>query len=125
MTETKWTVGQRAVINRREIVTVERVTPGGKARAGGRLFDASGMEIAGGLIRSRLEPLTPEVEAAMALGKRAQIATDAAWDAVNIAARFVRINLSTWGNRIPEAADVDKAERLAAAINAILQEEPV
>ena len=66
-------VGQRAVINRAKVVTIEKVTRSGRIIADGRTFEADGVErVSGGTFgqRFRLEALTPEIEAAMALFRR-------------------------------------------------------
>lgn len=120
-----WQVGQQAVISRQTIVTIERVTPAGRVIAGGRTFDANGKERTGGdpYRRARLEPLTPEIQAGMDLVVRGQKAGAAADAAFTSADRWLRRALSTWDRRIPEAADVEKAERLIAAIQSVMEGE--
>jgi hypothetical protein len=120
--EMTWTVGQRAVINRNTVVTVDRVTPTGRPVVGNRTFDVNGIERVKGnpWRRPILEPLTAEIEAEMDLARRADRASEAVHDALEVADRWVRDNLSAWNNTSPNVADVDRAERLAAAIRAVM-----
>jgi hypothetical protein len=115
---TPWLPGQRAIIDRRTVVTIDRVTPSGRAVVGDRTFHASGHRIRGGGL---LEPLTPEIEAELALVERGNEATRDAWRELTLAEKWLRLNFSSWGGRIPEAADVDRAERLAAAIRQVME----
>ena len=57
----KWYVGQECAINCSRIVTVEKVTPTGKPRADGTLWDVRGYRSAGRFRSDRLEPLTDEI----------------------------------------------------------------
>lgn len=113
---TTFTPGQRAVIDRTKIVTVERVTPTGRVTAGGRKFDSSGWE-SGNIPfrgRCRLYPLTPEIEAEMALiarGSRVHSEVSKASDALQI---WLRNSIS--GHPVPSLADVEKAERIVATL---------
>jgi hypothetical protein len=121
---TTWTIGQRCVINRDRIVTVERITPSGRVVADGRLFNADGTERrpTGRLRRDRLEPLTPEIEAEVALRERAQ---DAYTEADKEVARAVKWmdSLFGWGRYKDRSADeVAKVETLAAAIRSVLED---
>jgi hypothetical protein len=117
-----WHIGQRCVINRDRIVTVERITPSGRVVADGYLFNADGVERrpTGRSRRDRLEPLTPEIEAEMALRKRAQDAYTESDRGVERAVKWVN-NLFGWGRYKDRSADeVAKAEALAAAIRSVL-----
>jgi hypothetical protein len=113
-----WTPGQQAVINRQTVVTIDRVTPAGRAVANGRTFDVDGRERVAGdpYKRPKLEPLTPEIQAEMALVKHGRIASGALYSAIHNADCWQRKAFSTWGYRVPDIDDVDRAERLAAAI---------
>jgi regulator of protease activity HflC (stomatin/prohibitin superfamily) len=124
--EPKWHVGQRAIIDRRIFVTIEQVTPAGRAIAAGRTFDVNGIERSGrrSIRRSKLEPLTAEIEAEIALKKRALEARGAAQDALDVADKWVRRALSAWNATAPSADDVDRAERLAAAIRSAMAAPP-
>lgn len=123
---TIWHVGQRATINRQTIVTIERVTPAGRPIANGRTFNADGTERLGDPFRrSRLEPLTPEIQAEMDLVKRGQKASHDAFAAVEAADKWLRQALGSWGRKVPEAADVEKVEKLAAAIRHLMEDENV
>jgi hypothetical protein len=122
-----WHVGQTAIINRTRIVTVERVTPSGRVIAAGRTFGSDGMERTGGEYRSRanLEPLTPEIQAEMELADRGRKASGDAHAALQSAEKWLCRALSSWGGGVPEAENVEKAERLAAAIGQIMDAEAV
>lgn len=123
---TEWNVGQTAIINRQQIVTVERVTSSGRAVAGGRTFDVDGTERAGGdrFRRARLEPLTPEIQAEIDLVDRGRKASNKAAAAVSAAEKWLQQSFGSWGRRVPEAEDVEMAERLAAAIGSIMGIQP-
>jgi len=120
---TAWAVGQRATINRSTVVTVERVTPSGRAVVtGGRTFEPAGRERSGASYyqRARLEPLTDEIQAELDLVARARGISPIAAKAIEDADRWLRGALGTWGNRVPGIENVDRAERLAAAIREAL-----
>lgn len=113
----EWTPGQKAVIGRRTIVTIDRVTPSGRVIVGDRTFNPDGIERG---VRDfvRLEPFTAEIEAEIDLverGRKAAAAIDNAEDAIRRMGRLA----SPWGNRTPDAADVEQAERLANAIQEV------
>lgn len=125
MTDPQWTPGQRAVIDRREIVTIERVTRGGKAVVGSRQFRPNGSEVSSSLRSAQLDPLTPEIEAEMALAKKGSAATEKLRAVLNSAAQWCRSNMSHyngWHYVCPTPADISRAERLTVAIQAILGE---
>jgi hypothetical protein len=119
---TAWHPGQRAVIDRRQVVTIDRVTPSGRAVVGCRTFNEDGTERAAGdsIRRSRLELLTPEIEAKMALIERWDAAQAPAFRAADDAERFMRQTFQRWGRRTPKPEDLDRAERLTAAIRTVL-----
>jgi hypothetical protein len=123
MSDVGWKVGQRAVISRTTVVTIERVTPTGRVTAGGRKFGAGGWEaVKSGSWRvpPRLELLTPEIEAEMSLVVRGRAARLAAHAVLDDAYDWLRTVLDTWNGSVPDAEDVDKAERLAAAIQGVM-----
>lgn len=117
-----WEPGQRAVINRQHIVTIERVTPSGRAIVEKRTFECDGQERTNGspYRRSKLEPLTSEISAEMELAERGKVATDAAYQALTDTDYWLQEIVSSWG-RVPEAADVEKVERLVSAIREAMQ----
>lgn len=122
--ETPWNVGQRVVIGRDTVATVARVTPGGRAIVNGRTFKATGWEYGGGYSGSRLEPLTPSIEAELNLIKTRWGAQQAVSKAIADTERWSRRKFSAWNRFVPEAADIDKAERLIAAIREIIGDSP-
>ena len=116
-----WTVGQKAVINRTDIVVIDRVTPAGRAIVKNRTFDTDGNERPKRKsYAEKLEPLTPELKAEMDLGRRGLAAEMAAYGAIGQAQTWLQRTLSLWNRPVPNAADVDKAERLTAAIKQII-----
>lgn len=127
MTNAEFKPGQRAVISRVQIVSVDRVTPSGRVIVGDRTFNPDGYERAGGsrYHAARLEPLTPEIESEIQLVKRGAEASNAAAKAIASADAWLRRSFSVWGRhrRVPDAADVEKAERLIAAIKQAIGEE--
>ena len=120
-----WTVGQKAVINRTDIVVIEHVTPTGHAIVKNRTFDTDGNERPKrNSYPDKLEPLTPELESEMDLGRRGLAAEMAAYGAIGQVQTWLQRTLSLWNRRVPDAADVDKAERLTAAIKQIIENVP-
>lgn len=114
-----WTVGQKAVIGRVTIVTIDRVTATGRAIVGGRRsFNPDGSERTSSWNRSKLEPMTPEIQAEMDLVTRGRDAANDVYTAITTAERWSRDTLRMRGT--PDVADVEKAERLTAAIRAVL-----
>lgn len=116
--KTQWKAGQTAVISRDTIVIIDRVTPSGRAIVGGRTFEADGLERVAGspYRRAKLEHITPEIQAEMALVERGQKARRAAQKAVEDAGQWLYKIFSPYRHDVPEANDVDEAERLAKAI---------
>lgn len=129
MNNPTWTVGQEAVIDRREIVRIERVTPTGRVVAGGRTFNPGGTEWRRWDQRKAcLELLTAEVKAEIALVKRGNEASSEVARAINRSTKWLAVSsLYSFSGRsttpTPDIADVEKAEALAAAINAVIAEE--
>ena len=123
MTTTPWQPGQLAVIDRRgPVVTIDRVTRGGRAIVGDLTFDPNGRERGGS---SYLEPLTPEIEAQMALVARSRVAGNAAFEAIHAAELLVRKAYRPWlKHGVADLADVEQIERLVAAIRGVLEEKP-
>jgi hypothetical protein len=117
--EYEWTKGQRAVINRREVVTIGRVTAFGRAIVGDRTFEKSGRQRTAGnpYRRAQLEPLTPEIEDEMALVIRGREAAHAVHAALDAAGRWLRGAFNLYRASVPDAADVERAERLLVALN--------
>ena len=116
-----WQPGQRAVINRQQIVTIDRATPTGRAVVGDRRFAVDGYEIGrGGFRQPLLELLTPEIEAEMALVVRGRSAGEGLSKALRDADGWLRNRFSIWGNFVPDAEAMDTAERLTAAIRQVM-----
>ena len=119
----EWYVGQAVVIDRRQIVTVARVTHCGWVVADGRTFWPSGVERtlkpAVGQ-RSRLTPLTPQLEAEITLCTRSKRAQNDLVEELIRVDKWLRSALP-WRD-VPVVEDVEKAERLAQAIRATLSE---
>jgi hypothetical protein len=114
-----WQVGQSAVIDRRQIVTIERVTASGLAIVAGRKFSRDGKEITKSTIwdRSRLEPMTPDIESEIDLVRRGNDAKSEAYKAIVAADKWLRTALGFPNERrVPDAATVVTAERLAVAL---------
>lgn len=118
-----WQVGQQAVISRRLVVTIERVTPSGRVTANGRTFDKDGMERSGGdpWRRSKIELLTPEIQAEMDLETRGNKARNDAYTAIDAASKWMRSTSGGLSRHIQQLADVEKTERLVAAIQGVLE----
>ncbi len=122
MAETSaWQVGQNAVIDRRQVVQIVRVTPSGRAVVAGMTFEADGRERGNGRRRKTLEPLTDEIVAEMALEERGKAAANAAYRQLSDAERWVRRVFNSWGSRALDPADVDRAEKLTAAIRQVME----
>lgn len=118
----KWEAGQKAVINRRQVVTIERVSPTGRVSAGGIVFDCNGYGRTPSRRRPKLEPLTPEIQAEMELTERALRVADRSLKAVLRAERWLREMNSVFRPHAVSRQDVEKAERLMSAITDILGE---
>lgn len=123
---TPWKVGQQAVIDRNRVVTIDHVTPSGRAMVAGRIYDVEGVHRIKGsrYNRSRLELLTPEIQAEMDLVERVREASRAADAAIWAAGRWMGKTFITLDLRALTAADVDKAEKLAAAIREVMEDKP-
>lgn len=117
-----WEVGQKAVIDRRLIVTIEKVSATGRATANGMVFDIDGFR-RGDRSRfsiAKLEALTPEIQAEMDLVARGIKVDNETASAIRAADNWLRQSFGGMGRRIPEIADVERAERLIAAIRSEL-----
>ena len=117
MTDHVWQVGQRVVLNREKVVTIEKVTPSGCAKINEKVFEVNGQERTSSYRRSKIEPLTAETEVGMALEKRCGDASLALERAVRGALAWSSGRFSNaWTRREPCPADIEKAERIVAAI---------
>jgi len=112
-----WRPGQRAVINRQRVVVIDKVTPSGRATVGHMAFNPDGFRRGQSRYSAdKLELLTPEIEAEMALVQRAGKVSRDAVKAVEGADKWLRTTFSPWRHEVPDPADVARAETLAAAI---------
>lgn len=114
MSETRWQVGQRVVIDRDSVATVEKVSPSGRATIGGRVYRPDGLQMGRGnrWRASRIEAATPELLALIALRRRHVGAHAALSRAISAAERFDQNNRpSTFRPRDPDSAAVKKAAR--------------
>ena len=113
-----WKPGQRCAIDRREIVTIDKVTPTGIAKVGIRSFSKNGFERGRGDYRCpRLELLTPEIKAEMELRQRAILISSQFEKDVRQAEKWMREVLCIWSGRVPEAANVERAKRIMRALH--------
>ena len=122
----KWYPGQTAVIDRSRIVTIERVTPKGYAIVEGRRFSPlDEKHVSAYCGKEKLEPLTPEIQARMDQAKRAEIDYKKLYARIEEAEKWRRETFrEVWGRRTAIAlADLDRAERLIAAIWEVLHGE--
>lgn len=118
-----WRPGQQAVINRETVVTIERVTPVGRAIINGLTFNADGTGRSGGsrYLRARLEPLTPEIQAEMDFAVRGKNARAEADVAIDRAQQWLWQTFGLWGRgSVPEPSDVELAEEIAAALQRLM-----
>lgn len=123
MTDHVWEKGQRAVINRRDIVTIDRVTKGGRVVVGERQFVPgwrAGAAREHGCVGSIIEFLTPDIEAAMSQIVRIEATANKLHGAINAVRDWGRDKFWTYALRPPSEADYAKAQALAEAINAIM-----
>lgn len=126
MTDTKsrWIVGQKVMINRDRIVTIERVTPSGRAVIGNRIFEPDGRERGSDrsyYARDVLEALTPEIKSETERRRRGDHAftnADKALDAASVWLRKTSFN--PWHRVVPDPEDIEKAERLYTAIRQVI-----
>jgi hypothetical protein len=118
-----WRPGQAAVIDRSRLVTINRVTKTGRAIVGTSTFDAYGHEIlaGGGMRRAKLELLTDEIKAEMALQERSLQASRAAHAAVDAAEKWLRATFSVFRAGPTQLSDVERAEHLTAAIQVTME----
>ena len=122
MTNHTWTAGQRVVLGRDRIVTIDRVTPSGRAVIGDQTFRKDGCqigEVPHWWLRSRIGPITPENQGRVEFLDRWRIAIDNLWDALDAAGK-VRRECNDHRS-VPDPVAVAKAERIAAAIRAAME----
>ena len=112
-----WYAGQRVALNRSEIVVVERVTESGRARVGIRTFGANGVEIGGRRgNRGKIEALTPQIEAEIALFARRQRVDAKAHQEAARLQKWVDDTFGTYMRRDAPLQDIEAAERLVALL---------
>lgn len=118
-----WIPGERAVINRRDVVTIERVTPSGRAVIDTSYFHPDGYQVtSSSRSRSFLQKWTAEIQAEIDLNARAHEVKDELIKEIEKAADFLRNRFHRWNGRITaEVSDVEMAERILAAIQAAME----
>ena len=125
MTDYVWQKGQKAVIDRRQVVMIDRVTPNGRARVGDRMFGIDGHErVRDSWRHSYLEPLTPELEEIMARVERGRKLSNILLSAIKKLEHFEHQSFGgvfDRGVKVPEAKVLEKAERLITAILAEIE----
>ena len=120
--EAPWKAGEKAVIGLHRLVTIDRVTASGRAVVGDQTFNADGSLRGGEPYGPRLRLLTPEIEAQIALDDRAREAGNAASAAKENADVWIRRVFGGFSRKpTPPLADIERAERLAAAIAEVLE----
>lgn len=125
-TNPPWQKGQRAVINRTNVIVIDRVTPSGRAIVGNRTFNTDGFE-RGSAYRwptPKLEHLSPEIEKEISLVSRGKYVSSEIRKSLTKIEVLVRDKLGAFRNSVPEVSDVEKIERLMQAINHILEQSP-
>lgn len=121
-----WQKGQRAVIDRRKIVTIDRVTPTGRVVVGDRNFSSEGYErLPPGAGRyatpARLEPLTAEIAAEMKAGMRSNTVRNEMFKALEYAQQWLRDNFQGFGRtKTSSEENIEKAEALVQEIKRAL-----
>jgi hypothetical protein len=113
-----WEAGQRAFFNG-EIVTIERVTPSGRAVAGGQFFDPDGRQ-RGDRYGEPLMILTPELEARVNWTARAMRVSNDLARAIRKVETVSARAYSSWKRVAGSEEDIAKAEALLAAMRAAL-----
>lgn len=118
---TQFTVGQKVAINRTHVVIVEKVTPTGRATAGGMTFGADGIERSDAPLyaRNRIEEITPEIKNVLERRRRARAVAPELFDILNRVTAWVHNTVSA-KSYAPAMDAVEKAERLNAAIREIM-----
>ena len=125
---TAWTVGQQVSLNRNSVVTIDRVTPSGRAYIGERAFNPDGYERGGeskgvwGGSASRIEALTPEMTEIVQLAERWVLVRAQAHDANTKLGRWVLDRCSSFKRGVPKEQTVNDVERVTDAINAVLSQ---
>ena len=127
MSDTKWFVGQQVAIDRREIDTILHITRMGRVIVGDCVYDPDGfqlLETRVSFVPKKIEPLTPEIKAKIDYDARIEAAYDMFKAAKETADIWVddRFCLPSYNRKPPNVADVEKVERLAAAITGVLGE---
>lgn len=123
-TSNQWIAGERAVINRRHIVTIDRVTPSGRAMIDTSYFYPDGDHVTSSQRpRSFLEKWTPEIQAEIDLNMKAAKVKDELTKAIDKAEHFVRNQFLRWNGRITaELRDIEKAERILSALRNAMED---
>lgn len=125
MTKIRWVVGQAVTINRAKVGMVECVTASGRAHVGARTFDKNGRERTAQPYHERalLEILTPEIEAEMALEGRGNYVSRELNTLLDNTQQWVRMSFDIWRRKVPNASDIDKAEKIIAALKGTFGDE--
>lgn len=118
----QWKAGQSAAIGV-SIVTIDRVTPKGRAIVGNRQFRADGMEIGGRKPIVHLRPLTPEIQEEIETYEQAIAAQSRLYAATDRAQSWIRHHSSSFRRAPMTREEIATANRLAEAIETALKDE--
>ena len=125
---TAWHAGQQVALDRTRIMTIDRVTPTGRAYIGKRAFNPDGYERGGeskgvwGKSASMIEALTPEITEIVQLAERWVLVRAQAHDANTKLGRWVLDRCSSFKRGVPKEQTVNDVERVTDAINAVLSQ---
>ena len=116
-----WTVGQQVALDRKRVVTIDRVTPSGRAFVGDRQYNSDGRERGAGNHWFRgIEVLTPELVEQIALAGRYRKARTLMHYAARNLKAWATEHCSFYSERVPDLAEIEQIERVAAAAVAAL-----
>ena len=116
-----WTVGQQVSLNRNSVVTIDRVTPSGRAFVGDRQYNPDGRERGAGNHGQRgIEPLTPELVEKIAMAERYRKARTLMHHAARNLNAWATEHCPFYSERVPDLAGIEQIERVASAAVAAL-----
>ena len=119
-----WQVGQIAIKDKQVLVKIDRVFPSGRFIVAGVTYDVEGW--ARGAIsrwqpRSRIEPLTPETEAKLAISTRATSATRNVRVEIARVISWLNNKVSGFNKTVMTPDEVEITEQLVVAIQQIMR----